>query len=153
MVDGKLSDADLVVAQSLRLTELDIQLEAIDLAHRKAVRIVRALFDALSVPLEKRLEATLALSELAGAIAVSPARRRGLSQSARCETVRVGAADGRCCARETSSGRRCTNLVAIGSMSICVGPHEYEIPTLAQIEAGVEPLPGNVVQLRPRVQR
>lgn len=157
MTGERITDADMVVAQSLRLTELDIQVEAIDVASRKAVQKVRALLDKHHVSLTERLVTTVALAELAATISLARGQvRRVEVPPGKCETVRIGPADGRCCARESATGRRCTNLVSADRLSICTTApnHAWEQPTHAQIEAAraVEPLPPNVRYLRLQTQ-
>lgn len=139
MHDERISDADLVIAQSLRLTELDVQIAAIDVAHRKAVQSVRELLDAHRVPLEERLRSTIALAELAATISLARGQVRPPARPGKSETVRVGPADGRCCARQSTTGRRCTNPIPRDRLSICAAApdHAWEQPTPAQVEAGL----------------
>lgn len=111
--------------------EFERHLDAIAAAHQNAARTVRELVGPLPqhvVPLEAKLRATIAMAEVAAAIAVA----RGIGP----QQVLAQAPARRC--EATKDGARCVRVVALDKIGICEGPHDYGV------------LPDNVVPLRPR---
>lgn len=106
-------------------------LDAIAAAHRAAATKIRLLLAPLPesvLPLEAKLSATIAMAEVAAAIALAR------SADGAEESTPAPGPQPQCSAKR--GGQRCLNAIALDKISICEGPHDFGV------------LPDNVVHIR-----